>query len=103
MTPVKPGRGRTATPRPRRSGAAARAGLDQAEPLGHHQRVVVDRGGGTKERGHALAAEEVFVCSAPFGGVSVATPLGPRVVVIDHADRDHTYLGKLDDRGRLAR
>src|SRR6266568_4752864 len=86
-----------------RSGAVANPGLNQAEPLSHHERIVADHGRGAEEPGHALAAEEIFVRPAPLGGIGVATAFRTRIVVIDHTDRNYAYLGEFDDGGRLSR
>jgi hypothetical protein len=73
------------------------------KPLSDNKRAIIDHRGSTEELGYAVAAEEVLVGPPPFGGVRVAAAFGPRVFIVDLADRDYAYLGELDDSCRLSR
>ena len=63
--------------------------VDQPEPLSDNERAVVDHRGRAEKPGDTLAAEEILVGPAPVGGIGVTAAFGPRVVVVDLADRDY--------------
>jgi hypothetical protein len=82
-------------------GAAAGFIAGHPEPLGHHQRFVVDHGGEAEVGGYLGAGEQFLVRGASGGGVRVPAAFRVREAVADLADRHHGDFGQLDDECRL--